>query len=111
MTFLRRWNRLTLCAWLAAPFAVLLILLTAFGGMRIHGGGHNPSPELRNGLLALALCGLAGLAAACGVGCARGARPRGRVLGALLVPAGVWAAWGLVGDVHTYGWEGWLGVD
>ena len=74
--------------------------------MRIHGSGRNDATAFRAGLSVLALCGLAGLLAAWGVGCSGGERPRGRVLGLLLAPLGVWAGWSLILDLRAYGLSG-----
>lgn len=106
MAFLRRWNRLALLGWLFAPPAALFTYLVMWGGVSIHGP---PRPDHRpyvGGLSVLVACGVLGSLAAAGVGRRRGERPRGRILGALLVPVGFLAAWALVLHLRTFGLPG-----
>jgi hypothetical protein len=103
--FLPRWNRWALWAWWVAPPTAFLTYLAFWSTLR-HGSGRNDATPYRAGLVVLVLCGLAGLLAACGVGGQGGERPRGRVLGLVLAPLGVWAGWALVLDLRAYGFSG-----
>ena len=103
MSFLRRWNRLPLLGWLVAPPAALFTYLVMWAGVSVHGPPRPDYAPYVGGLAVLVACGVLGLLAAAGVGSRGGERPRGRVLGGLLVPIGFLAAWALVLHLRTHG--------
>jgi len=106
VSFLARWNRLALIGWLVAPPAALFTYLAMWAGVAIHGPPRADDRPYVGGLTVLVTCGVLGLLAAAGVGSRRRKRPRGRVLGALLVPVGFFAAWLLVLHLRTHGLPG-----
>ena len=107
MAWLSRWNRLPLIAWPIVPPAVFYAYVGIWAGFTTHGPPRTADYTLYvSALSVLILCGVLGGLAAFGVGCRGGERPRGRILGGLLVPIGLLAAGAMVHHLRVYGWPG-----